>query len=295
MGVTALAGLALAAGGGVPTGGPHARNAARAAKFLLDSVEADGLLIDRTGSRSAETAMYGHGFAVLFLCEIAGELPEADFDPAETRATVARAVRRVVASQNRTGGWRYLPTTAEADVSVTVCQIAALRSARDAGFDVPPATVAAAAAYVRRCRNPADGGFFYRPEQPDRSRFARTAAAVSSLQTAGAAVDGADAAAVAGEIDAGLRFVLDTRPAGVRGDRLYQAYGRFYATRAAWRAGGETWDRWFPPLRDDLLRTAARDPNGLFWRDREVGDEYVTAMNLLSLRVPQRLLPIFAR
>ena len=291
VGVTALCGLAWAAGGSVPAGGPHADNAAAAARFLLDSQQPDGLFfVPRSPDVPPNGSMYGHGFATLYLCEILGELTEPRFDPDAVRLALNAAVRRITDSQNREGGWRYLPTSAEADISVTVCQIAALRSARDAGLTVPAGVVPAAVAYVRKCRNPADGGFFYQPDRREGSRFARTAAAVSSLRTAGVTDP-----AIEAEIAAGLRYVLAHRPS--RGREAYPFYGRFYATRAAWQAGGETWAAWYPTMCNDLLRTATRDENGFFWRDLDaaVCDEYATALAVLALRVPDRLLPIYQR
>ncbi len=289
VGVTALCGLAWASGGSVPSGGPYAPNAAAAARFLLDHQGPDGLFFAADSPDTPpDGSMYGHGFATLYLCEILGELNEPDFDPDIVRAALVRAVRRIADSQNRAGGWRYVPTSAEADISVTVCQIAALRSARDAGIAVPDGVVPAAVAYVRSCRNPADGGFFYQPERREGSRFARTAAAVSALRTAGL-----NDPAVEAEIADGLRYVLIHRPS--RSREAYPFYGRFYATRAAWQAGGETWSAWFPPMRDDLLRAAVRDDGGLYWRNGVVCDEFATATAVLSLRVPHRLLPIFRR
>ena len=289
VGVTALCGLAWASGGSVPSGGPHAANAAAAARFLLDHQAPDGLFFAADSPDTPpDGSMYGHGFATLYLCEILGELEEPAFDPDAVRAALTRAVRRIADSQNRAGGWRYLPTSADADVSVTVCQIAALRSARDAGLPVPGGVVPAAVSYVRSCRNPADGGFFYQAERRDGSRFARSAAAVSALRTAGV-----DDPAVEAEIAAGLRYVLARRPS--RGGGAYPFYGRFYATRAAWQAGGETWAAWYPPMRDDLLRTAVPAGADLFWRSGAISDEYATAMAVLALRVPHRLLPIFRR
>ncbi|MEM9704045.1 MAG: prenyltransferase/squalene oxidase repeat-containing protein, partial [Planctomycetota bacterium] len=252
---------------------------------------ADGLFF---AAESPDTppdgSMYGHGFATLFLCEILGELNEPAFDPDQVEAAARSAVRRIVTSQNRDGGWRYVPTSAEADISVTVCQIAALRSAKDAGLTIPDGVVPAAIRYIRRCRNPADGGFFYQPDRRESSRFARTAAAVSALRTAGL-----NDLAVEAEIADGLRYVLANRPRRTTG--AYPYYGRFYATRAAWQAGGETWERWYPPLRDDLVRSAIRDGPLTHWRSRAdvPSDEYATALAVLALRVPQRLLPIYRR
>ena len=49
---------------------------------------------------------------------------------------IVRACRLIVNTQNDEGGWRYNPVPYDADVSVTICQVMALRSARNAGIEV---------------------------------------------------------------------------------------------------------------------------------------------------------------
>ena len=52
-----------------------------------------------------------------------------EFRP-DVREALRRAVRLIVNTQNSEGGWRYQPVRNDADLSVTVCQIMALRAAR---------------------------------------------------------------------------------------------------------------------------------------------------------------------
>ena len=99
--------------------------------------------------------MYGHGFATMFLAECYGMSPRP-----ELREKLAKAVKIIVNSQNKEGGWRYQPVRADADISVTVCEIMALRAARNAGLFVPNETIDRAIDYVKRSQN-ADGGFMY--------------------------------------------------------------------------------------------------------------------------------------
>ena len=279
--VTALCGLSLAAGGSLPSGGEHAAAADGAVRYLLTRAQPGGLIVgdDARGDRP----MYGHGFAVLFLASVDGETPGLDLRPVLTPA-----VRLIVDTQNGAGGWRYTPGTDEADVSVTVCQVAALRAARDAGYAVPKATVERAVAYLRSCRNPADGGFFYRAVQRDRSEFARSAACLTALQAAG--VYAGD------DLDRGLDYLARFRPDGTRRrSPAYFHYGHYYASLAFWQAGGERWDRWFPAVRDDLVRRQKRLGDLGYWAEPQICDEYATAMSLLALRVPAERLPFFVR
>ena len=116
--------------------------------------------------------MYGHGFATLFLAEVYGMSP----DPL-VREKLSNAVKLILSTQNDEGGWRYEPKRQDADISVTVCQIMALRAARNAGMFVPNKTIDRCTDYVKRSQN-ADGGFMYQLTQPGVSQFPRSAAAV---------------------------------------------------------------------------------------------------------------------
>ena len=94
-----------------------------------------------------------------------------------------KAVELIVGTQNEEGGWRYNPVPYDADVSVTICQVMALRSARNSGIKVPKQTIDRAVEYVRKCQNP-DGGFKYML-QAGGSAWPRSAAGVSTLYYAG--------------------------------------------------------------------------------------------------------------
>src|SRR5437773_2494681 len=94
----------------------------------------------------------------------------------ETKKATAKALEYLVSSQNPQGGWRYEPTPTGADISVTIMQVMALRSAKNAGLHVPDTTLKKAIAYIHACQSKASGGFAYQPGGPP--GFARTAAGV---------------------------------------------------------------------------------------------------------------------
>ena len=80
--------------------------------------------------------MYGHGFASLFLSEAYGMSTRPDADQV-IGEKLRKAIALTVKCQNDAGGWRYQPMKSDADLSITICQIMALRAARDAGIHVP--------------------------------------------------------------------------------------------------------------------------------------------------------------
>jgi hypothetical protein len=275
--VVGLAGMAFLASGSTPGRGEFGENIDRCIDFLLENTSEIGLIAAPEGA--ARGPMYGHGFAALFLCEVHGMT-----DRPSLRDSIARAVELIVASQNREGGWRYEPRPQDADVSVTVCQVMALRAARNAGIAVPRETVDRSIAYVKKCQN-ADGGFRYMLTQgPPDSGFARTAAGVVALYNAGL-YDGP-------EIAAGLKFLTQHLPGKEDAQpQAYYFYGHYYAAQAMWHAGKERWRTWYPAIRDQLLARQREDGS---WID-PVGAEYGTAMACIVLQTPNNFLPILQR
>jgi len=204
-GITALACLAFMADGSLPGRGPYGRQVERGLDFVLTSAQETGLIAADT----SHGPMYGHGFATLFLGEIYGMTP----DP-RVREALVKAVRLIVNAQNSEGGWRYHPVSTDADVSVTICQIMGLRSARDAGISVPAQTIDRAITYVRQCQNLDDGGFRYMLNAGG-SAFPRSAAGVASLYYAGVYEDNA--------LERGLEYMMRHRQNAGRRD-----FGHYY-------------------------------------------------------------------
>jgi hypothetical protein len=274
--IGALAGIAWLSSGSTPGRGPYGREVARVTDFLLDHVEDSGFIT--VPDRVSHGPMYEHGFATLFLAEVHGMSPRDDL-----RDKLARAVDLIVRTQNDEGGWRYQPRKADADISVTICQVMALRAARNAGLRVPAETIDRCVDYVKRSQN-SDGGFRYMLVGPGDSAFPRSAAGVVALHSAGI-YEGP-------EVERGLAYLERFQP---RGGPLaqdgYFFYGHYYAVQAMWQAGGPQWERWYPAIRDHLI--ASQQSNGS-WTDT-TGAEYGTAMATIILQMPDNSLPIFQR
>ena len=298
VGITALAGLALMAGGHQPGRGRYGRVVARAVEHVCAAGNGPnpGFLTTPESQQNTfrgqgnQQAMYSHGFGSLFLAEACGMLP----DPVRqrrARGVLEQAVAYTVAAQNKEGGWRYDPRPAYADVSVTVAQMMALRAAKNAGVFVKKNVIDAGAQFIRDCQT-ADGGFSYVRSQGgvrgQMSAFARSAAAVVGMYSAGI-YDGKD-------VETGLRYVRQFLPgrqfaSGEIPPRHYY-YGQYYAALAMWTAGGEHWARWFPAIRDELLLRARQ--SGGAWTDPQ-GTAYATAMALIILQLPNNYLPILQK
>src|ERR1700710_2136165 len=103
----------------------------------------------------------------------------------QVKEKLQKAIRLIQKTQNPEGGWRYQPAPIDADISVTICQIMALRAARDAGVKVEKSVIDQAIKYVRSCQNP-DGGFCYQADMHGAgSGYARSAAGVAAMYYAG--------------------------------------------------------------------------------------------------------------
>jgi len=273
VGISSLACLAYMADGHLPQRGQYGPNVEKGLKFVLNHAQETGLIAADT----SHGPMYGHGFATLFLGELYGMTGDQ-----RIREALVKAVRLIVNTQNAQGGWRYQPLPFDADLSVTICEVMALRSAREAGISVPKKTIDRAISYVQQCQNPADGGFRYMLNSGG-SAFPRSAAGVASLYYAG--VYEGDA------LDRGLRYLVTQRERITSQSVGHYFYGHYYAVQAMHMAGGKYWAEWFPSIREELLRNQQDDGS---WTSTH-GDAYGTAMALIILQVPNRYLPIFQR
>ncbi len=131
--ITSLACLALMSDGHIPGRGELGDVVDRGVEFILNSSADSGLIT----SEANNGPMYGHGFATLFLGEVYGMTPGGDDARANRlHEALVKAVRLIEQTQNDEGGWRYNPVPYDADVSVTISLIMALRSARNAGIEV---------------------------------------------------------------------------------------------------------------------------------------------------------------
>ena len=287
VGVTALAGMAFLSYGSTPGRGPYGQNVSRCVDFVRSCVNPQGFITNE-GSR-----MYSHAFATLFLAEVYGMAPAEG-----VRESLRKAAQQIVNSQNEQGGWRYLPGAKDSDISITVCQVQALRAANNVGIHVPKGAIQHAIDYVKRSYiakatnfRQQPGGFWYQvyenyPLRPSRTSFALTAAGVTALYGAGE-YQGP-------EIQGGLRYLFDptNRPPRSGMDNSFDFYyGHYYAMQAFFQAGEPYWSQWYPSVRDEILSKQNADGS---WEDA-VGPKYATAMACVILQIPSRYLPIFER
>lgn len=275
VGVCSLVGLALLSRGVRSGIGPAGDCLQRVGKYVLSQVQSSGFL-SATGETS-HGPMYDHGFGTLFLAELFGTDSSLNIRP-----KLSSAVGLIIDTQNNAGGWRYNPKPEEADLSVTVCQMMALRAARNAGIGVPKETVDRAVDYIRRSQN-ADGGYMYLMTGGE-SRFPLTAAAVVALYNAGI-FEGP-------EIESGIEYLQTNATTNYSSEgKPFFFYAHYYSSQAFLHTGGEDWKKWYTGLKKSLL--SLRNTRGGWFDVNSI--EYGTAMACLILNMPRTVLPIFQR
>lgn len=318
--VSALSGLAFLASGSLPARGSYGENLTKITTYLLScshqiNERQDGFSnMDSSYNQAAkeyaidnnldlrqleglianlrvkgQKPLYGHSYATLFLAEILGTINNESI-----RLRTKQAIVLIVRTQNAEGGWRYTPSPAAlADISVTVCQISALRACQNAGLYVPKDTITRATDYIRSLQN-LDGGFRYMtPDGP--SGYGRTAAAIHALQS------GDDAFNYHDEIQRGfdyLESVYSKDSSLNESDEKieYWTYAQFYAALAYWRAAVTDTARvkcknFAQQVCQDLLDRQSED--GLW--SSSVSTEVETAFALCTLLTFQENAPFFLR
>ena len=269
--------MAYMSAGNLPGEGPHGKEVARGMQYLLGIInETTGIY----GDQAHGQYMYGHGVATIAMAELYGQTRDE-----RMRKKLQAVVERIVASQNNQGGWRYRPVKMDADISVTVLQVVALRAAKNSGLDVPQRTIDEAVKYVKACYHAGSGGFCYQPGSSP--GFARTAAAIYSLQVCGLYDDK--------WVKDGSRYLTTNFKDG----QEWFVYGNFYAAPAQYMIGGETWEKWYPMVRDILHKRVRADKNGMYRWDPSgrdgVGTVFTTAVFTMMLSMPYHYIPLYQR
>lgn len=266
--------MAFMAAGNLPDEGAYGRNVAAGTQFLLDAVQPDGVF--RTGIKP-DKYMYSHGIATVALAEIYGQTKAPSLRP-----RLESLIKVILAAQNKEGGWRYLRTPKDADISVSVLQVVALRAAKNAGLDVPETVIDQAVRYVRTCYDQGSGGFSYQASKKDPG-FSRTAAAIYSLQVCGQYDDP--------RVKKGSAYLFKAN------DQTYRPYGNYYAAPAQYMIGGETWKNWYARMRSNLLTSVKKEGDTCFWEGggQNMAPLYVTAVNANILAMPYHYVPLYQR
>lgn len=275
VGITCIAGLSFLAGGYIAKKGKYSTILRKAINYVLSVQRASDGYITKNGTR-----MYEHAFCLLFLAESYGNT-HRDKDIKES---ISRAIKVLVFAQNPNGGWRYQPQPLDADISVTVTVLQALRAARNAGFYVPSKTIKKAQIYVKKSMNP-NGSFKYQLLDDRYTRddsFALAACGAVSMMSLG----NYNRQLIRRILDYIWNNLPDVK---IKGYNFHYFYGHYYAVQAFFLYGGNYWNDYWEKVAPEIIEGQNKDG---YWID-EVGPVYATAMATIWLQIPKHLLPIF--
>ena len=241
--------------------------------------------------------MYGHGIVTFMLTEMLGmgatpEQNEMIHDRLEQAIRLILSSQAVRKERKLEGGWRYSPDSRDSDLSVSIWQLMALRSAKNDGMNVPSESIDQALQYLRNSytgrqsgATVGEGGFSYTPGQ-SRPSFTMTAAGLLAMQVCGQYE--------APEVVAAADWLFSHRP---KSNERYLFYGLYYYAQGMHQVGGKYAEESERVVSTLLLPRQRTDgswmsPGG---EERNVGLVYSTSLALLSLSVRYHYLPIYQR
>lgn len=285
----------------------YARQIDRALQWLIENQAEDGGLYVASDSRSnGACRLYSHGIAALALTEAYGMTQDVRLkEPAQ------KALNYIARSQHpRKGGWRYFVERGRqsTDTSVSGWMMMALQSGRLAGLEVDPETFDGIEDWLDVAADPENASVYrYNPYAENskgvsRERQGRTPTAsmtsVGLLMRIYSGWDRDDP-----RLLAGADYLLATQLPADSSPILRDTYYWYYATQVLKHVDGDRWKRWNDRLRPLLTRSQEKngDMAGSWHPYRPVPDRwgqfggriYVTTMNLLSLEVRHRMLPLY--
>ena len=289
--MTALSCLAMAAVGHLPSDHtPQGVGMRKGIDFLLipERQDNDGYFGAKDNSR-----MYGHGITTLFLSEMLGMGADAKQDES-VRSACKRAISLILRSQavakseGHKGGWRYTPLATDSDLSVSIWQLIALRSAKNAGLDIPKDAIDNAVEYIRRCFKSSTKagtavGFGY----------TYTTTPVWSTATEGLLAMQVCGHYEAPEVIATADWLLKNPPR-VKGNSWFY-YGTYYYAQGMYQRGDAYAAEASERVAEVLLPMQEADGSWKPSAGSESNRIYRTSMALLSLSVKYHYLPIYQR
>ncbi len=275
----------------------------KALAWMIRNQRRNGDLYVRTDAKSDGNAwLYSHAIAALALCEAYGMTQDESI-----KGNAQRAIDFLVQSQDpQGGGWRYQPKIGS-DTSVTGWCMMALKSAELSGLVVSKESYRGISKWLEGSQASESRKYLYRynwqAADAPATRHGRvptpvmTSVGLLMRLYLGWRRDNPD-------MQQGTDWLMERLPTeGTVQSPQSDTYYWYYATQVMFHMGAEKWKGWYSRLYPLLIRTQKKDgeyigswePNGRIpdaW-GRFGGRLYVTTLNLLSLEVYYRHLPIY--
>ena len=284
----------------------YARQIDHAIQWLIENQGDDGGLYVPSNKKSDSACrLYSHGIAALALTEAYGMTQDARLkEPAQ------KALDYIADSQDpRKGGWRYFdqPGKKSADTSVSGWMMMAMQSGRLAGLEIDNQSFTSVNDWLEVAADPDNDSLYrYNPYAQDSKGVSRmqgrkptpSMTAVGLLMRIYSGWSRDDP-----RLLAGADYLLEQQLPNDSTPQVRDTYYWYYATQVLKHIDGPRWERWNQKLRPLLTRSQEKsgDFAGSWHPYRPVPDRwgsfggriYVTTMNLLSLEVRHRMLPLY--
>lgn len=281
-GVTGLALMVFLASGEDPNFGLYSSHVRKAARNIISQQDAT------TGFLG--NSMYHHGFGMLGLAEAYGAVDDRRLWPSgqsEKHRSIGEAlelaVRAAVTSQknNSFGAWRYSPQATDADTSVSGAVLVGLLAARNAGIEVPDASIDKAIEFYKSVTSNQGqvayaGGLGGFDESLARISIATLVYAIARRKDLP-------------QYKATLSYLTSRLESTAT--RQWPEYTRYYEAQALFQGDVEAWAKWNKLLIRQLKQTQRAD--GSF--PSQFGLPLGTSMSLLALALNYKFLPIYER
>lgn len=280
-GTTGLALMVLLASGEDPNFGLYSSHVRKALRSIISQQDAS------TGFLG--NSMYHHGFGMLALAEAYGAVDDRSLWPSNQSeknrsigSALELAVRAAITSQkkNSVGAWRYSPDSTDADTSVSGSVLVGLLAARNAGIEVPDASIDKAIEFYKSVTS-TSGQVAY---ASGLGGFDESLARISIGTLVYAIARRKDLP----QYKATLSYLtnrLEATPS------QWPEYTRYYEAQALFQGDVEAWEKWNKLLVRQLKQS--QRPDGSFTSD--FGPAVGTSMSLLALALNYKFLPIYER
>jgi hypothetical protein len=279
--------------------GEYGKAAERALDYVVRKSKPSGLL----NTASPQRDMYNHGLSTFVLGQAYGMTEDRRLSP-----VLDRALKLISNTQCSDGGWDYQakPIHSGHDLSLSVMQAKALRSAMDSGLEVSPDVVTLA---IRDVRNHYAGQSRNKSDWPnEQGQFTYTGGPTGTVAMAAAGTvcmqefGQYDDWRIFKSMDRVRASVKQLKPSRIRsGEMPFDAYTLYYVGQASYQVGGDYWRECYPRLRDFLVATQIHDSkasttDGSWHSSGHVagksGQLFGTSVGCFILAIPNRYLPI---
>lgn len=301
--MTGMAGIALLAEGSTIREGKYKDNIRRAANWMMERVQPNGLIGDPNANNQGLGYLYGHGFCMIFLSQLYGEEEDAD-RRRKLEDILNRAVVFAGSAQTSRGGWGYISAKDGNDFdegSVSITQVQALRACRNSGIVVPKKTIDMTIEYLRKCTTPRGGLIYSLSSGGGGERPTITVAGIASGFSSGEYNSPL--------VKQWLKYVQPLVPIdSVGADQFgHSEYTHYYYGQVAYALGEDGYARMFPDSRPEERLTWSKYKKGFFeflanrqnadgsWTGTPIGKVYTTSCYCTILQLDNGCLPIYQR